>query len=70
LIGIFDEDAKLGDRELDQVGLVEHALGDGVDALKQQGHGGGVVDQIGEGLHQLLRQPWLQRSESCELKWR
>jgi len=67
LVRVLNEEAKLGDRELDEVGLVEHALGDGVDALVEERHGRGVVEEVGHRVNQLFGQTGLEGCECGEL---
>ena len=50
--------------------MVRYASDDGGDALVEQGHGRGAVDQTGHGLHQLLTQSRLQGGQGTELGWR
>ena len=50
--------------------MVGHSRDDSGDALVEEGHGCGAVDEAGEGLYQLLPQPRLQWSESAKLRER
>ena len=68
LIGIIDKEAELGDAELHGGGVAGHAHYDGADTLVEEGHGGGGVDEVGKGLHQLLPKPRLQRGQGAKLE--
>ena len=47
--------------------MVGHSRDDSGDALVQQRHGCGAVDETGKGLYQLLPKTWLQGSEGAKL---
>ena len=49
-------------------GVTGHANNDGGDALVEQGHGCGGVNERDERFHQFLAQPRLQRSQRSKLQ--
>ena len=67
LVSVLDEEAELGDAKLHGGVVVGQARHHGADALVQEGHGRGAVDEVGEGLDQLLPQSRLQWSQSTKL---
>ena len=48
--------------------MAGEASDDRADALIEEGHGCGAVDEIGEGLNQFLPQSGLQRSQHAKLQ--
>ncbi len=62
LVRIFDEEAEFGDTELHGSVVIGHAHNDRADALIQQGHSRGSVDEVSKGFHQLLAKSWFQGS--------
>ena len=67
LVGILDEEAELGDAELHGSIVIGQPGHHCTDALVEQRHGRGAVDEVGEGLHQLLPQSRLQGGKGTKL---
>ena len=67
LVGVLDEEVEFGDAELHGGGVMVEASDHRTDALVEQRHGRGAVDEVGKGLHQLLPKPRLQWSEGAKL---
>lgn len=51
LVSVLDEEVELGDAELHGGGMVVEPGDHGADALVQQRHRRGAVDEVGKGLH-------------------
>ena len=68
LISVLNEQPQLRDTELHGGRVVRDTNDHRRDALIEQGHGCRTVDEVGEGLNQLLPETRLQRGQSTKLR--
>ena len=67
LVSVLYEEPQLGDAQLHGCGVVWDTYYHRGDTLVEQRHGRRAVDEVGEGLDQLLPESGLDRSQSTKL---
>ena len=70
MVGVFNKDSKLGDTQFDYRQSMRETGDASHDALIQQRHGGGGIDEIRQGYSHPLAQSLIERHQRSELKGR